>query len=128
MSSTVLVVDDSLTTRFQMRRALEGAGYAVVEAVDGIEGFEKLGEHSDISFIVCDIMMPRMNGLEFLERLGAMGSVPIPVLILTIDAQPELIRRAKLLGAHGWVVKPLQPEMLLAAIRKYSAAPLARAV
>lgn len=128
MSSTVLVVDDSLTTRFQVRRALEAAGFSIVEAVDGVDAFEKLGERTDISFIVCDMMMPRMNGLEFLERLGATGTVPIPVLLLTTDTQPNLIRRARVLGAHGWVVKPFNPEMLVATVRKFTAAPLARAV
>ena len=130
MSSTILVVDDSLTTRFQVRRALEGAGYSIVEAVDGVDGFEKLGARADISVILCDIMMPRMNGIEFLEQLGAMGRVAIPVLLFTTDAQPELILRAKLLGAHGWIVKPFKPDLLLAMIRKVSNAdpPMAKAV
>jgi len=130
MSSTVLVVDDSLTTRFQVRRALEAAGYSIVEAVDGVEGFEKLGERADISFILCDIMMPRMSGIEFLEQLGAVGKIAIPVLLFTTDAQPELIRRAKILGAHGWIVKPFKPELLVAMVRKFDTAngPMAKAV
>jgi two-component system chemotaxis response regulator CheY len=50
-----------------------------------------------------------------------MGKGAIPVLILTTDAQPELIQRARALGVKGWIVKPFKPEMLVAMAKKFSA-------
>jgi two-component system chemotaxis response regulator CheY len=58
-----------------------------------------------------------MNGIEFLERLNADHSL-VPVVMLTTEGQPELIQRAKSLGAKGWIVKPFKPELLVAAAKK----------
>jgi two-component system, chemotaxis family, chemotaxis protein CheY len=121
MSATVLVVDDSLTVRQQVARALEGAGFSVVEAVDGADALEKLASSPGMGLIVCDVNMPRMNGIEFLERLVANGSA-LPVVMLTTEGQPELIQRAKALGAKGWIVKPFKSELLVAAAKRLMAA------
>jgi two-component system chemotaxis response regulator CheY len=61
--------------------------------------------------------MPKMGGLEFLEQTKANGST-VPVVMLTTEGQPEMIQRAKALGAKGWIVKPFKPEHLVAAARK----------
>lgn len=120
MSTTILVIDDSLLVRQQVGRALAGAGFSIVEAADGIDALQKLAGSPGTGLIVCDVNMPRMNGLEFLERLNANGS-KVPVVMLTTEGQPELIQRAKVLGAKGWIVKPFKPEMLVAAARKLTA-------
>jgi two-component system, chemotaxis family, chemotaxis protein CheY len=121
MSATVLVIDDSLMVRQQVGRALEGAGFSVVEAVDGADALEKLASSPATALIVCDVNMPRMNGIEFLERLVASGSA-LPVVMLTTEGQPELIQRAKALGAKGWIVKPFKSELLVAAAKRLMAA------
>jgi two-component system, chemotaxis family, chemotaxis protein CheY len=121
MGTIVLVIDDSLMVRQQVGRALTGAGFSVVEAVDGVEALEKLAVSPGTRLVVCDVNRPRMNGIEFLERLVANGSV-IPVVMLTTEGQPELIQRAKALGAKGWIVKPFKPDLLVAAARKLTAA------
>ena len=115
--TTILVIDDSLMVRKQVGAALKGLGYSVVEAVDGLDALEKLESSPDTRLIVCDVNMPRMNGLEFLERLSTRGS-GVPVVMLTTEGQPELIQRAKSLGAKGWIVKPFKPEFLAATARK----------
>ena len=115
--TTILVVDDSMMVRKQVGAALKGLGYAILEAVDGIDALEKLDGSPDTRLIVCDVNMPRMNGLEFLERLSARGS-DVPVVMLTTEGQPELIQRAKSLGAKGWLVKPFKPEFLAATAKK----------
>jgi two-component system chemotaxis response regulator CheY len=117
MTTTVLVIDDSLMVRRQVGGALRSLGYAVIEAVDGIDALEKLEESPDTHLIVCDVNMPRMNGLEFLERLSARGST-VPVVMLTTEGQPELMQRAKSLGAKGWLIKPFKPEFLVATAKK----------
>jgi two-component system chemotaxis response regulator CheY len=121
MSATILVIDDSLMVRQQVGRALEGAGFSIVEAVDGADALEKLASSPGTVLIVCDVNMPRMNGIEFLERLVANGSA-LPVVMLTTEGQPELIQRAKALGAKGWIVKPFKSELLVAAAKRLMAA------
>lgn len=115
----ILVVDDSASVRQQVTAALSGHGFEVVEAVDGIDGIKRLTESSDYAAIVCDINMPRMSGLEMVEKLrddGKSGNVPI--LMLTTEGQAALMQRAKQAGAKGWMIKPFKPEMLLATLRK----------
>jgi DNA-binding NtrC family response regulator len=60
----ILIVDDSLMIRNMVKRALAGAGYAVLEAKDGVDAVEKLAAGAEPSLIVCDVNMPRMNGIE----------------------------------------------------------------
>jgi len=122
MSVGILIVDDSLMVRKQVGTALKGLGYAVIEAVDGLDALDKLGGSPDTRLIVCDVNMPRMNGLEFLEKLSALGS-SIPVVMLTTEGQPELIQCAKSLGAKGWLVKPFKPEFLAATAKKLAPVP-----
>jgi two-component system chemotaxis response regulator CheY len=121
MGATVLVIDDSQMVRHEVRTALSGAGFSIVEAQDGIDALQKLGA-TDVNLVVCDINMPRMNGIDFLEQMkkDARGT-RVPVVMLTTEGQPELISRAKALGAKGWIVKPFKPDLLVAAARKLTA-------
>jgi len=117
MTARVMVIDDSMLVRRQVSAALKAPGYLVTEAVDGVDALEKLSGLTDMKLIVCDVNMPRMNGIELLERLSAQGSV-VPVVMLTTEGQPELIQRARSLGAKGWIVKPFKPEFLVATAAK----------
>jgi two-component system, chemotaxis family, chemotaxis protein CheY len=117
MTASILIVDDSMMVRKQVGNALKAQGYAIVEAVDGLDALEKLEANPDTRMVVCDVNMPRMNGLEFLEQLRSRQSA-VPVVMLTTEGQPELMRRAKALGAQGWLVKPFKPEFLAATARK----------
>lgn len=117
MSATVLVVDDSLVIRQQVGRALTSAGFAVLEASDGAEALRKLAATPEASLVVCDVNMPRMSGIEFLEVVKRDGLV-VPVVMLTTEGEPELVLRAKALGAKCWLVKPLKSELLVAAVKK----------
>lgn len=115
---TILVVDDSLLVRKQVGSALRTLGYTVVEAVDGLDALEKLDASPQTRLIVCDVNMPRMNGIEFLEQLVNRQTAAPPVVMLTTEGQPELIQRARALGAKGWLVKPFKPEFLAATAKK----------
>lgn len=112
----VLVVDDSMVVREQVGRLLGPAGFEVMGAEDGVDALQKL-ERSAVSLIVCDVNMPRMDGLEFLAALHSSGN-PVPVVMLTTEGQHSKIQQAKAHGAKGWIVKPFKPEMLVAAVRK----------
>jgi two-component system chemotaxis response regulator CheY len=117
MPEKILLIDDSETVRQQVRHTLVGAGYEVVEAHDGSDGLDKIRRFADLSLALCDINMPRMNGLEMLEQLHRDGS-KLPVVMLTTEGQPLLIRRAKQAGAKGWIVKPIKAAPLLSAVTK----------
>jgi two-component system chemotaxis response regulator CheY len=118
MTKTVLIIDDSLLVRRQVGIALKTLGYAVVEAVDGLDALDKL-DAGETHLIVCDVNMPRMNGLEFLERLSTRASPP-PVVMLTTEGEPELIQRARALGAKGWLIKPFKAEFLKSTAEKWA--------
>lgn len=119
MAKKVMVVDDSRTMRQQVGIALTAAGYEVIEAEDGVDGLEKVQLTADLSMIICDVNMPRMNGLEMLTNVKKDPRfADLPVVMLTTEALPGLITRAKQAGAKGWIVKPFKPEMLVAAVRR----------
>jgi two-component system, chemotaxis family, chemotaxis protein CheY len=122
----ILVIDDSETIRQQVKQALATTGYEIIEAVDGIDGLEKLRAVIDLDLALCDVNMPRMNGLDMIAEVQRSGS-KIPILMLTTEGQPSLIRRAREAGAKGWIVKPFKPELLVAAVTKLIDAPRAAA-
>lgn len=115
----VIVIDDSKTVRDQVRLALEGAGYQVLEAVDGQDGFTKIRDTADLTMAICDVNMPGMTGIGLLEELKQKGVNPqLPIIMLTTEGEPALIQRAKLAGAKGWLVKPFKPDQLVAVVAK----------
>lgn len=117
MSQTVMVVDDSRVVRMHIARALLDAGYTVLEAEDGLDAMEKLEAFPGVALIVCDVNMPRVDGLEFVEWLEQQVAPP-PVIMLTTEGHPQQIQRAKEHGARGWMVKPLKPDALVSAARR----------
>ncbi len=122
MSKKILVVDDSVTVRQQVSSVLEQAGYAVAEAEDGQVGAEAIESSDDIAMVICDVNMPRMNGLEMVGRVKKDGArANLPIVMLTTEGNPQLISQAKDLGAKGWIVKPFKADHLLAAVQKLTA-------
>jgi two-component system chemotaxis response regulator CheY len=114
----VMIVDDSRTVRQQVVAALGPAGFEVLEAQDGIEGLDRMKGTPDLSLIICDLNMPRMNGLEMLGVAKESGSLSVPVVMLTTEGRTDLIEKAKRAGARGWLVKPFKPDQLIAVARK----------
>jgi len=119
MGKKVLIVDDSRTVRQQVGTVLSAAGYEVLEASDGMDGAERIGEAEDLSLVICDVNMPRMNGIEMLSLVKTdPRHAKLLVLMLTTEGQPALIAQAKQAGAKGWIIKPFKPDLLLATVRK----------
>ena len=121
MPATVMIVDDSQMVRKQVTRALVAAGYVVIEAHDGVDALAQLSRATPVpALIVLDVNMPKMGGIEFLRFLRGRGrdAAPPPVLMLTTEGEPRQMQEAKALGAKGWVVKPFQPEALVAAVQR----------
>lgn len=114
----ILIVDDSATVRQQVGLALSQAGYTVLEAADGAEGLAVL-DKDDVALVICDVNMPRMNGLEMLEQLKRNPRhAAIPIVMLTTEGHPALVDRAKKAGAKGWIVKPFKAELMISAVVK----------
>lgn len=115
---TVMTVDDSASIRQMVSFVLKGAGYDVVQAVDGLDALSKL-KGQELHLILSDINMPKMDGLEFTRRLRAMPEYRfVPVVLLTTESHPEKKQEGKVAGATGWIVKPFSPDQLLAVAKK----------
>src|SRR4051812_19152671 len=106
-----------MTIRKQVGKALTGAGFDVVEAVDGADALEK-SAGADFSVVICDVNMPNMDGIEFLEAAAKRGGQQPSVIMLTTEAQTSMMDRARKAGAKGWMLKPFKPELLVAAAQK----------
>ena len=121
MTQTILTVDDSRTMRDMLRMALVGAGFRVIEAVDGIDGLHVLeGERPDV--IITDINMPRMDGFGVIEGVRAdPNHRATPILVLTTESDAGKKERARSAGATGWIVKPFNPVKLVEAVRRVAA-------
>ncbi|MFA6921687.1 MAG: hybrid sensor histidine kinase/response regulator [Gallionella sp.] len=102
----LLLAEDSITTRTQEKRILEGAGYEVVTAVDGADAYNKLGTRS-FDAVVSDIMMPNMNGLELTEKIRANKKyIELPIILVTSMASEEDQRHGLEAGANAYISKP----------------------
>jgi two-component system chemotaxis response regulator CheY len=118
---TILVVDDSILIRRHVRLTLEAAGFDVIEAVSGRDAMTKL-EGQEVSLAICDINMPDVGGLAFLEAIRKRDRWRhLPVVFLTAEADPALIARARQLTASAWVVKPFEPKRLVETTRSLTA-------
>ena len=119
MGKKILVVDDSATVRQQVGMALSMGGFDMIDAVDGQDGLEKIQATADFALVICDVNMPRMNGLEMVEAVKNLGTrSALPIVMLTTEAHPELVERAKKAGVKAWIVKPFKADLLLAAAKK----------
>jgi two-component system chemotaxis response regulator CheY len=118
MSKSILIVDDSLSIRQTVGMVLRGAGYDVVEAVDGEDAVTKL-EGAKYNLIISDLNMPKMDGISFVKVAKANASHRFtPVIMLTTEGDEKKMQEGKAAGIRAWVIKPFQPPMLLDAISK----------
>lgn len=106
----VLVVDDEDILRMLLTDTLEFEGFQVEEAVDGVEAFGKI-QNNPYDAILLDYMMPRMTGLELLERLQPL-KLSTPIIMLTAKAQQADQDAALAKGASYFVPKPFSPNEL----------------
>jgi two-component system chemotaxis response regulator CheY len=119
MGKKIIVVDDSSTIRQQVSATLSEAGFEVVQATDGIDGIRTIEANQDASMVICDVNMPNMNGVQMLATVKANARYALlPIVMLTTEGDPALVKEARSAGAKGWLAKPFKPEMLLATVRK----------
>ena len=114
----ILTVDDSPSMRKMVSFTLKGAGFQVVEAVDGVDAFEKaLAQSFDL--VLTDQNMPRLDGLGLTRKLREHPQFKsIPILMLTTESSDLLKQAGRAAGATGWLVKPFDPARLIEVIQK----------
>lgn len=118
MAKTILVVDDSMSLRQVVSIALKGAGYDVVEACDGRDALSK-AEGRKFHLVISDVNMPNMDGITFVKELKSRAEHRFtPVIMLTTEGREGKKQEGQLAGAKAWVVKPFQPEQMLAAVAR----------
>ena len=118
MAKTILAVDDSASIRQMVAFTLKGAGYDVVEAVDGQDGLDKAKSKS-INLVLTDQNMPKMDGLTLIKSLRALPQYKTtPILMLTTEAGDAMKAQGKAAGATGWLVKPFDPQKLIEVVKK----------
>lgn len=118
MTQTLLIVDDSPTMRQMLAFTLNGAGYRIAEAEDGVEALA-LAEQGAFDLVLTDINMPRMDGITLIQHLRALPAYRFtPILVLTTESAPEMKQKGRESGATGWIVKPFGPEKLLEVVAK----------
>ncbi|MFO1193353.1 MAG: response regulator [Rhodoferax sp.] len=118
MAQTILVIDDSASLRQIVSMALKGAGYAVLEAGDGAAALALL-DGRKIGMAICDVNMPRMNGIEFVKAAKNLPAYRfLPILMLTTESQDAKKEEGRAAGAKAWMLKPFSPSSLLNAVSK----------
>jgi len=118
MAKKILAVDDYQLVIQMVLFTLQGAGYEVVQACDGVEALE-LARQSAVDLVLTDVHMPRMDGITLVRELRALLNYKlVPMLILTTESSAEKKMDGKRAGATGWIVKPFNPPQLLATVAR----------
>jgi two-component system chemotaxis response regulator CheY len=97
---------------------LKSAGHEVTEASDGQDALNK-AKGKKFNLVLSDVNMPVMDGITLIKELRALGDYKFtPILMLTTESTADKKQEGKAAGATGWIVKPFNPEQLLATIKK----------
>ena len=120
MSHAILVVEDDENVREFVDMVLTNAGYLVATASDGSSALNLL-RRSRPNLILLDIALPKLSGLEVLKTLRQRGN-DTQVLMMTANRSADVVREVMALGGNGYLLKPLEPEELVARVRKALAA------
>ena len=114
----ILAVDDSQSMRQMVSFTLKGAGHDVVDAVDGVDALNK-AKNDRFDLVLSDVNMPNMDGIALIKELRKLPAFKFtPILMLTTESASDKKMQGKEAGATGWIVKPFNPDQLLATIKK----------
>ena len=116
---TILIVDDSPSMRQIIARALNGAGYQTLQAVDGQDALDQLEGGATVDLALVDFNMPRLDGISLVRALRAGEKTRfVPIVVITTETRRERREQARAVGATGWIVKPFQPEDVLTMVKR----------
>jgi two-component system, chemotaxis family, chemotaxis protein CheY len=115
----ILAVDDSPAMRQMVSVTLRSAGHEVVEASDGRDALDIARKQPAVDLVITDINMPNMDGITLVKELRQLAHYQgVPLLVLTTEASAQKKQEGKAAGATGWIVKPFNPERLLATVAR----------
>ncbi|PJJ99352.1 response regulator [Lysobacteraceae bacterium NML91-0213] len=118
MSARILVVDDSASMRQMVSFALTSAGYAVEEAEDGQVALGR-AQSARFNAVITDVNMPNMDGIALIRELRQLPDYKFtPLLMLTTESSADRKADGRAAGATGWLVKPFDPDQLVATVRR----------
>ncbi|MEY8212263.1 MAG: response regulator [Gammaproteobacteria bacterium] len=118
MAKIIMIVDDSASIRQVVGLTLKGAGFDVIDAIDGVDALKKL-DGVKIHLLITDVNMPNMDGITLVQEAKKLPAYKFtPMMMLTTEASNEKKQAGRAAGAKAWLVKPFQPPMLLAAVSK----------
>jgi two-component system, chemotaxis family, chemotaxis protein CheY len=118
MTKRILTIDDSKTIRDMLMLTLADAGFDVLQAVDGKDGLDVL-DREQVDVVITDINMPKMDGYEVIRHMRSNSAhKTTPILVLTTESEADKKNLARAAGATGWMVKPFDPDRLIATINK----------
>jgi two-component system chemotaxis response regulator CheY len=118
MAKRILTIDDSKTIRDMLMLTLADAGFDVLQAVDGQDGLDVL-DREQVDVVITDINMPKMDGYEVIRQMRSNSAhKSTPILVLTTESEADKKNLARAAGATGWMVKPFDPDRLIATINK----------
>jgi two-component system chemotaxis response regulator CheY len=115
----ILLVDDSPTMLASLSGILTRSGVIVEKACNGQEALGKLQPSPALRLIITDFHMPGMNGVELIREVRKMAAYRfLPILMLTTESDQSKRDLARAAGATGWLVKPVEPDKLLAVVQQ----------
>jgi DNA-binding response OmpR family regulator len=118
LNPSVLIVDDEPLTRNLLRLMLERAGFAILEAEDGLKALEVVANASP-DVLLLDVMMPNMDGITVCETLRAQAKTAVlPIILLSARTSPEAVRMGLEAGANEYLGKPVSRNELISTIRE----------
>ena len=112
----VLVIDDEKNMRHMLQIMLRKAGYDVETAGDGVEGLEKMGQ-SDFDFVLCDLKMPKMDGMTFLSRARDKFAEKTFIMMSAYGNIDDAVEAMKI-GAYDYISKPFKTDEVLLTLKK----------
>jgi len=114
----ILAVDDSASMRQMVSFTLTSAGFDVAEAEDGLEAL-KMAQKEKFGLVLADVNMPNMDGITLVRELRQLSDYRFtPLLMLTTEAGSDKKQEGKAAGATGWLVKPFNPDQLIATVKR----------
>ncbi len=114
----ILAVDDSASMRQMVAFTLKAAGHEVVQAEDGVIALN-CAQTQTFDVVISDVNMPNMDGITLIKELRKLPKFKFtPMLMLTTESGDDKKQQGRAVGATGWIVKPFNPEKLLAVVKK----------
>lgn len=113
-----LIIDDSRAMRAILKRILKKLDFKTSEAVNGLEGLQRLSEHDDIAICLVDWNMPEMNGYEFVKAVRSdKSNANIWLMMVTTETEMSRVVKAMAAGANEYVMKPFTDDVIVEKLR-----------